>query len=108
MSASASGRLATLGRFLFIWFAGRLRWRRCATAKFGNRSQQLSTVPQRDANLFKIRIRQIAQHLDINIVIDKYRRISFQANIRQPFRNLLHGRPCADLPATGGAAAYQF
>jgi hypothetical protein len=70
---------------------GRLCWRRCAAARFGNRGQQLSPVPQRDANLFKIRIRQIAKHLDINIVIDKYRRVSFQANIRQPFRNLPHG-----------------
>jgi hypothetical protein len=35
----------TLGGFLFIWFAGRLRWRRRAAAKFGNRSQQLSPVP---------------------------------------------------------------
>ena len=30
----------------------------------------VSPVPQRDANPFKIRIRQIAQHLDINIVGD--------------------------------------
>jgi hypothetical protein len=49
-----------LGRLLFIWFAGRLHWFRCAAAQLANRSQQLSPVPQRDANLFKIRIRQIA------------------------------------------------
>src|SRR5215467_15926370 len=42
--------------------------------------------------------------LDINIVVDKYWRVSLQAYLRQPFRNLLHGRPRADLPGTGGAS----
>jgi DNA invertase Pin-like site-specific DNA recombinase len=84
---------------LFIWFAGRLGWWRWAAAKLGNRSQQLSAVPQRDANLLKIRIRQIAEYVDINIVVDKGRRVSLQANLRQPFRNLPHRRPRADLPA---------
>ena len=68
----------------------------------------VSPVPQRDANPFKIRVRQIAEHLDINIVVDKYWRVSLQAYLRQPFRNLLHGRPRADLPATGGASPYQL
>jgi hypothetical protein len=82
-----------------------------ADDQLDNRSQQLSPVPQRDANLLKIRIRQIAEHLDINIVVDKRRRVSLQANLRQPFRNLPHGRPRADLPAlpaTGEASLYQF
>jgi hypothetical protein len=68
----------------------------------------VSPVPQRDANPFKIRIRQIAEHLDINIVVAKYWRVSLQAYLRQPFRNLLHGRPGADSLATGGASPYQL
>jgi hypothetical protein len=36
---------------------------------------------------------QIAEHLDINIVVDKHRRKSLQANLRQPFRNLLDPVP---------------
>jgi hypothetical protein len=50
----------------------------------------------------------MAEHLDINIIVDKYRRVSLQAYLRQPFRNLLHGRPRADLPATGRASPYQL
>jgi hypothetical protein len=72
---------------------------------------ELGTFAASVANLFKIRIRQIAEHLDINIVVDKRPRVSLQANLRQPFRNLPHGRPHADLPAlpaTGEASAYQF
>jgi hypothetical protein len=100
-------RLATLNRFLFVWSGGR-QDRGLRAAKLGNRRQQLSPMPQRNANLFKIGVCQVAEHRDINVVVNKCRRVSLQANLRQPFRNLLHRRPCADLPATGRIKAYQF
>jgi hypothetical protein len=64
--------------------------------------------PNENANLLKIRSCQIAKYLDINIVVDKRRRVPLQANLRQPFRNLPHERPRADLQQPADPSAYQF
>ena len=72
------------------------------------RQSQPTPVPQRDANLLKIRICQIAKYLDFNIVVDKRRRVPLQANLRRPFRNLPYERPRADLQQPAEPSAYQL
>jgi hypothetical protein len=83
----------------------RLRERtRCAElSPFSSASLRCAT-PQRDANLFKIRIRDIAEYHDIDIVVDK-RRVYRSKPI---FAS--HSVICRrDDPApSGGASAYQF
>jgi len=60
--------------------------------KLGDRRQQFSPVSKRDADLLQVCVGQVAENGDVNVVVDECRRISLQANRRQPFRNLLHQR----------------
>jgi hypothetical protein len=85
-------RTRARGIVFLVWFG---RWARCrsaATVKLGDRRQQFSPVSKRDADLLKVCVCQVAENGDVNVVVDECRRLSLQANRRQPFRNLLHQR----------------
>jgi len=45
------------------------RWRRAG--KLGDSRQHFPPMCERDADLFRIRIRQMAEHRDINVVLGK-------------------------------------
>jgi hypothetical protein len=50
-------------------------------------------MPKRDADLFKISIRQVPEHRDVNVVVSECCGVPLQANLRQPLRNRLHHAP---------------
>ena len=50
-------------------------------------------MPERDADLFQIRIRQMAKHRDINVVLGEPLSVLLKAERVEPIRNLLHWRP---------------
>src|SRR5215472_3689671 len=53
-------------------------------------------MPERDTDLFQIRIRQMAEHRDINVVLGKPLSVLPKAERVEPIRNLLHRREPAD------------
>jgi hypothetical protein len=55
------------------------------------------------AEVFQVLIGQLAEDCEINVVFDKARRVLGHAELFEPVRNLLHRRPRAVLPVTGGA-----
>ena len=47
-------------------------------------------MPERDADLFKISIRQMPEHHDVDVVVSECCGVPLQANLREPLRDWLH------------------
>jgi hypothetical protein len=75
--------LAALGSFSAL----RLR------SRIGNGCQDFSTMTKGDADFLKISVGQVRQDRDVDVVVGKGRRVSLNANVRQPLRDRLHHRP---------------
>jgi hypothetical protein len=75
--------LAVLGSFSAL----RLR------SRIGNSCQDFSTMTKGDADFLKISVGQVRQDRDVDVVVGKGRRVSLNANVRQPLRDRLHHRP---------------
>jgi hypothetical protein len=71
--------------------------RRRPAGKLGDSRQHFPPMCERDADLFRIRIRQMAEHRDINVVLGKSFSVLPEAELLKPIRNLLHRRPPTDL-----------
>ena len=50
-------------------------------------------MPEGHAKPIKIAIRQLAEDLDIDVVLSKTLSVLGHAELFEPIRNLLHGRP---------------
>ena len=85
-------------------FSGGYRRRRgCRTSQLGNGREQFTPMPERNADVLEILIRQMPEYGNVDFVIDKTVRILGHAKLFEPVRNLLHRRPRVDLLATGRA-----
>jgi hypothetical protein len=69
--------LAALGSFSAL----RLR------SRIGNSCQDFSTMTKGDADFLKISVGQVRQDRDVDVVVGKGRRVSLNANVRQPLRD---------------------
>jgi hypothetical protein len=68
-----------------------------AAFKIGNRTQELSAMPERrDTNLFEILIGQVTQNIEINIILGKALSVLPEAKFFEPVRNWLHRWPSWD------------
>jgi hypothetical protein len=61
--------------------------------RIGNGCQDFSTMTKGDADFLKISVGHVRQDRDVDVVAGKGRRVSLNANVRQPFRDRLHYRP---------------
>jgi hypothetical protein len=76
----------------------RSNWRR-TLAEDSNRRQQPSPIADRsDADLLQVVCRQLGQHVPIDRVFVKGRRVLFEAQPPQPIGNV-HGVPRVSLPS---------
>ena len=62
-------------------------------AQFGDGRKYFPAMPERDADVLEILIRQKAEYRDINFILGKALRVLPETKLSKPVRNLLHAVP---------------
>ena len=62
-------------------------------AQFGDGCEYFPAMPERDADVLEILIRQKAEYRDINFILGKALRVLPETKLSKPVRNLLHAVP---------------
>ena len=62
-------------------------------AQFGDGREYFPAMPERDADVLEILIRQKAEYRDINFILGKALRVLPETKLSKPVRNLLHAVP---------------
>ena len=62
-------------------------------AQFGDGCKYFPAMPERDADVLEILIRQEAEYRDINFILGKALRVLPETKLSKPVRNLLHAAP---------------
>ena len=66
-------------------------------AELANRREHFSSVTEQNANILEVLVSHMRQHRAIDFVLGETFGILGQAELFEPFRNLLHGQPLARL-----------
>jgi hypothetical protein len=69
------------------------RRRHRGVAQFGDGREYFPAMPERDADVLEILIRQKAEYRDINFILGKALRVLPETKLSKPVRNLLHAVP---------------